>query len=344
MDHCNPEIQHTCVCLSQLFSKAAFQDDGVEVDVWPYLHRLLVNLRAGIPGKGGGCDASFIKSHQNCRRVSGKLNWHQVLEHLRRQMNLRTGLPAHRVSRSEAWKTVAASSLKKHLGLDERSMPQLLASQDVVLLQAPVKPPSWQVGLVMSLWYQRGKKVRPCHLPLAIERVRTIRVVLMKPVPGMDEGMFQADHTCMAVTCSPLRIAAMLNCDEKDPSAESFRCSLSDSSLKAVQSAHKLIWPKNLYSDEAAPCTTFAPPSPFRSPKTAKTSKMKKDQEECAEDDVKKDTVDKKKGKPDGKKVGPQTARSQLKEIRKAEKVEKKEKENKEICVSRFNCFEFLIC
>ena len=263
----NDGSDHACVCLSDLFSKAMFDEpeEASEETVWANLHRLLVNLRVG---DGLGCDSSLIKSHRSCRKLSHGRNWHQSLEHLRRVMNLKSGLSAHRTSRTAAWKTLSATAMKKHFGLDESRVPHTLSCGNVVLVLSPTKPVAWRVGVLLSLWYMRGKKARPSHLPVSIDKVKTIRVALMRPVQGLDEGRFIVDQDSDAVSCAPFRIATMLTCLEKRPSHESFECSLSDESLEIVQQAHKLHWPKHLLHDDPRPCATFlGPSSPARSPK-----------------------------------------------------------------------------
>ena len=262
------EHEHQCVCLSDLFNKGAFADDAVDAqkDAFAYLHALVVNLRVG---NGYGCDARFIKNHKNCRSIAGKRNWHQILEHIRKRMNDRSGLSAHRVSRTEAWKTVASSMAQKILSMPSDLVPNTLSCGTVVLVLSTTKPQTWHVGVVFSIWYMCGKKHKPTHLPTSVERIRTVRVCLLRPKKGYDEGCFFGDARSIAMTCSPVRIAVTLPCETIEPSPESFVVTLTDDALQAVQNAHKISWPKGLCQDDAVPCSTFPMSPPKKASKTS---------------------------------------------------------------------------
>ena len=252
---------------------------------WEWLWQLLVNLRAG-GGKGEGCDSSFIRNHQTCRQISKKCGWHQTLEHLCKHMNLKNGMPAHRVSRAEAWKNVAASQAKKILKLDDNSLPEVVRSGHVVLFIVPSKPVQWRVGLIMSCWYTRGKKAVPTHLPMQIEKLKVLRICIMQPDPEREEGWFKADSLSKAVVVTPFRVAVQLKCDDEVPGPDCFRCLLAPQSLQATQNAHQLAWPRHLLQDDAKACKTFGSPSPKKKSKqAAKDAKDAKDGGQDGQDD-----------------------------------------------------------
>ena len=245
--------RHHCLTLSSLFAHETVQKDCTSERIWPHLWHLLYNLRCG---DGFGCDSSFIKNHRCCRSISKNRNWHQVLEHLTSRLNQKAGMSAKRISRQQAWQNLAASAAEKILKVDESQVPKMLSARMIVLVVTPSKPSAWRVGLVMSVWFTSGKKTKLTHQPVPMDRVRTIRVCLMRPKDGAQEGIFEADQTSLAVTMSPYRIAITLKTEFMTPSAESFICKLTEKSLLAVQNAHNLSWNKTLLRDDPRPCVT----------------------------------------------------------------------------------------
>lgn len=284
--HCQRTAQkskHNCLTLSDLMGRASFQQALESKEFFDKLWHLVLNLRTGT-GQKDGADCHLIRNHEACRRISAKRNWQQTLEHLSKILNWRTGLSAHRQSRAEAWKNVAAAGAKKFLKMDASDLPDVLRSGQVVLFISPLKPCEWKVGLVLSIWYTRGKKTLPTQMPMPFDKVRSVRICGMRPNESEAEGAFVADDSSLAVTCSPLRIAVVLRCDMQNPTADAFTCRLSSVSLQAVQAAHLMTWPKLLLTDDPMPCATFKMGSPSPKKKAGvKEPKDPKDPEEKKE-------------------------------------------------------------
>eukprot|EP00438_Fugacium_kawagutii_P027779 Skav220634 [mRNA] locus=scaffold112:439052:442517:- [translate_table: standard] len=265
--------------LYTLFQHPTVQEDMKATNgsnVWMHLWRLLVRLRAD---DGQGCDARFLKNHRNCRWMSQRLNWHQQGEHACALLNAQSGLSANRTSRAAAWKAVAASAAQKILNVDESKLPVSLCSGIAVLFLAPLKQPCWRVALVLSCWTLAGKKVKPSHLPVPMNRVHSVRVVLMDPAQNRPEGTFRADERCIVTVSSPFRVALYLDCCETTAAPTHFECRLTQECLEAVQKAHLLTkWPKNLLEEVAkdaniAPAKTSTAASP-KKPKSTKGTKQ----------------------------------------------------------------------
>lgn len=249
-----PILRGSCLCLSELWSVPeagrAMEDDRVFGLLW----RLLINLRVG---DGKGADSALIKNHRATKKVSGKLNWHQTMTHICKTLNWKTGLPAKRISRAQAWKSLAMNTAKK---FDVPSMmPEKMGSGMVVLIHSPVKPASWQVAVVMSTWHTAGKKQRPAHTSLPVDKVRTVRVACLQPHETEEEGVFFADSKSVCFTCSTLRIAMQFPVAWSKPSLERFQCKLTAEALQIAQRAHEIHWPKVLLDDDPMPCRTFRP-------------------------------------------------------------------------------------
>ncbi len=248
---------YSCLCLSDLLDRPEVLQSMKDQRFFTHVWHFLVNLRAH---PLAGCDRRLIKNHRACRRVSSKLNWHQMLTHASKLINSEHGMSASRVSRSSAWKMVSASMFEK-LQLDPSLRPSLLATGSIVLMLSPAKPHCWSVGLVTSLWHVgTKKKSKPTHLPIPLSKAHSLRACLMTPVaktPEDPQDCFEATSRSLMVTCSVLRVAAVLTCEKTTPHLDGFQCQLAPTSLLAVQSAHRISWPKVLQQDDPTPCQTF---------------------------------------------------------------------------------------
>lgn len=248
---------YSCLCLSDLLDRPEVLQSMKDQRFFTHVWHFWVNLRAH---PSGGCDRRLIKNHRACRRVSSKLNWHQMLTHASKLINSEHGMSASRVSRSAAWKMVSASMFEK-LQLDPSLQPTLLAAGSIVLMLSPSKPHCWSVGLVTSLWHVGAKKKsKPTHLPIPLSKARSLRACLMTPVaktPEDPQDCFEATSRSLMVTCSVLRVAAVLTCEKSTPHLDGLQCQLTPTSLLAVQLARKISWPKILQQDDPTPCQTF---------------------------------------------------------------------------------------
>eukprot|EP00434_Breviolum_minutum_P011834 symbB.v1.2.010440.t1/scaffold680.1/size173138/3 len=93
-------VPRRCFTLASLLDIPHIQSDLQSKKLFSHLWQLVVNLRTG----DGGCDAKFIRCHQNSRSVSRTLNWHQWAEHQCKVLNDHHGTCGNRISRSQAWK------------------------------------------------------------------------------------------------------------------------------------------------------------------------------------------------------------------------------------------------
>ena len=271
-DGCNFQVGCAGHSLHDLLAHPSLQEDKKSNRIWLHLWRLLLRLRAD---NGEGCDASLIKNHRACRHSSGKSNWHQQAEHACRMLNTQSGLSANRVSRMQAWKTVAASNISKVLGMSESDLPQTMHSGAVVLVLTPILPHSWRVATVLSVWMIAGKKTKLTHLPIPVDKVASIRVALMDPVKKEKEGTFMADSLSPATIVPPFRIACELQCESMSVTSQAFQCVLTPESLNAAQRAHLIKqWPKALLDEQAnsVPVRTAADPGTPRKRKAQKTT------------------------------------------------------------------------
>ena len=276
--------------LAQLIEKMG----GQAIERWfGHLWRLLLNLRAGAVG----CDGSIIRSHRTCRAKSGKMNWHQQAEHACKLLNAARGITATRTSRVAAWKALTQSTVNKILHLKDHELPPVISSGMVVLVLAPLHPPAWRVGLILTQWTACGKKAKLTHLPVPNERLHSVRVALMYPADGQPEGMFEASQKSVAVVCTSFRIALVLKDVKVERSPDGFLCQLNEGSLHAVQNAHLIkAWPKSLLqsvTEGVQPCKTS----------TTQQSTPKKRKRRCdaeQEDGAEKEEGEKKSGKKPG--------------------------------------------
>lgn len=259
--------------LYELFHHPSVQEDLQSDRIWIHLWKLVVRLRTE---KGQGCDTGFIKNHRTCRMRTANLNWHQQLEHACRLVNMQNGLSANRISRMQAWKTIAASNARKVLQMDADALPDTFHAGQVVLALPPMEPPAWRVAVVLAVWVIAGKKVKPTHLPMPTDKVHSMRLCLMDPVEGDMEGTFRAHSESISVVATPFRVACVLGVESESPHSDCFQCKLDQDSLHAVQRAHLIKhWPKNLLekADGSAPAKTSTAPGVNASPKARKRTR-----------------------------------------------------------------------
>ena len=185
------------------------------------LWQLLRHLRA-FPH---GCDAMHVK---HCKQKTRKLNWHQWME---REAALLKECPNTRTGRLASWRYLA----QKAAGTLSTEVPETIDSGDCILVQSPATD-CWVPAVVLTVWRNASKQIRPSPRQLPISSLRGLRCVELACV-GDNTYECGAFSPCFKV---PLEcICCVLAIKKYDASHHRFRVTLTTPAARAVTTSSK---------------------------------------------------------------------------------------------------------
>lgn len=231
-------------------------------DMWPCLFSLSVFLRYG----RGGCDSKILPN-PNCRRLSSKLNWHQLAEREASLINKQLLVTACRTSRMAAWRSLASECCAAMLlavpgdcakGLQP---PVSLQKGSVVMALPPMKPACWEMVLITMVWRTAVKnRKRTAFLasrssPVPMEQVECFRGYILAP-DHQEAGLFTCSETSFEIRLLPTCVAfePQLECSPSSrQDGKGVVVKLHGNAVMALEHVKKLdVWPDEFKKDEAA--------------------------------------------------------------------------------------------
>ena len=114
-----------------------------------------------------------------------------------------------------------------------------LTSGQVVLF-APLKQQSWQLGLVLTVWRIAAKGgCRPSALPIAADLVRCMRITTLSPVPNREEGTYGAYADSCTTVVPAYRLGLVLKVKSSIIGVDGLRVTLDSREMQIVKGARE---------------------------------------------------------------------------------------------------------